>query len=705
MKRRPVKRPAGSAGVTTGRSAGPHRSRWTVLAALFLLVLIGVVYSPGLQNTFIGWDDYPYIRDNTLLRSADGLARIWTTREAPQYYPLTFTSYWIEYQLWGPRPVVYFLGNVLLHALNVLLLGVLLRALGANRWITWLACAFFALHPIQVAAVAWAAERKTLLAAFFFLVSFLLFLRHRETGSWRLYGLMVLTYVMAILSKTVAVTLIGSILLAELWVFRRRDRGLLWRLLPLAILAIGPLVVVASREQALHFRAADTPLLLRPLFAAAALWTYVLKALVPTRFMGVYPEWQVSAGQLVWWLALLAALGAAWAAWRWRQRIGGLIAWGLGHFVISLLPAIGLVRFGFIDYSPVGDHLAYFAMMGGMLCLAVVLHRLAGTGGTRSRRMLVSAAMAVVLVALAAKTWSQLHIWRDPETFWSYNLEHNPTATVAHLNLGAELAERGENARAKTHLEYVVGRMPGNYLAQTNLAGVLLNLGQTEASLERAQIAVQLEPTHTLAHIYHGAALARTGKLTEALEEYQAALRLEPNNGQALGWMAEALQQLGRLDEAEQAARAMLRVEPRDARAHLVLAAALGAQGDVSGAAAALRGALAIDPQSLAANAQLAWILATTSDAGLRNPEEAIRLAQRARAAAGDESPSILDILATGYAAAGRFPEAIETAQRAVELARRPGSPTRPEPIEMRLALYRQNRPFVMAPAPGSPER
>ncbi len=710
-----------------------------VLGLVSLLLLVGAIYSPGLRNTFIGWDDYPYIRDNALLRSADGLGRIWTTREAPQYYPLTFTSYWIQYQLWGARPTAYFLGNVLLHALNVLLLGVLLRALGANRWTTWLACALFAVHPIQVAAVAWAAERKTLLAAFFFLVSFILFVRHRETGSMRTYWLMLLAYLMAILSKTVAVTLIGSLLLAELWIFRRRDWGLLWRLLPLAVLALGPLLVVAEREQALRVSTADTPLLLRPLFAAAALWTYVLKILAPARLLSIYPEWRVSAGQLVWWLALLAALGAAWACWRWRRRIDRLAGWGLGHFVVSLLPAIGILRFGFLDYSPIGDHLVYFAMMGGMLALAVAIQRLAGSGGRRSRGIAVSVAVAAALLALSAKTWSQVHVWRDPDTFWLYNLEYNPTAQVAHLNMGAELAERGDYAAARPHLEYVVSRTPWNYLAQTNLAGVLLNLGYAEESLQRAQTAVQLRPSHALAHIYHGAALARVGKPNEALEAYQIALSLEPNNGQAFGWMAEALQQLGRLDEAEQAIRAMARVDPREARAHLLranlelqrgnpeaavaachaalrlnpdngaahlaLAVALGAQGDVAGAAAALRRTLAIDPRSLSANAQLAWILASASDAGLRNAEEAIQLAQRARAAAGDESPSLLDILAAGYAAAGRFPEAIETAQQAVELARRSGSLTRPEPIEMRLALYRQGRPFVMAPAAGSPGR
>jgi len=792
-------------------------TRWTAAGILLLLVLLALAYSPGVRDDFLDWDDQPYIRDNPLLRSPEGLARIWTTREAPQYYPLTFSSYWLEYQIWGPRPRAYFLGNLLLHALNVLLLGLLLRALRLRPRVIWFACALFALHPIQVAAVAWMAERKTLLAGFFFLLTILFFLRHRESGSRRDYALMLAAYLLAILSKTVAVTVIGSILLLEWWVFRRRDRALYLKLLPLLLLAIPLLFVVGGRERALQAPPSDLSWALRPLFAASAFWAYLGKIAAPLRLQAVYPSWEISAGRVLWWLPLLALLAAGFAFLRWRSRFTPAAAWGIGHGALSLLPALGLFHFGYLDHSPIGDHLAYFAMMGVMPAVAIGADRLAGglveargsrsagpgsRGGKDARRLAVSAAALCLLAALSFKTWRQVHVWRDAEVFWAYNLEHNPGAAVAHLNIGAGLADRGEYAEALPYLEYAAKRHPGDSLAQTNLAGVLLNLGRSEESLEHARTAVRLNPSSALARIFLGAALARTGNPEEALTEYDEALRLEPRNSQAMGWKGEALQALGRFEEAEGVLHGMLRVDPAEPRGHLLLgnlrvaqgdpqaglveydaalaldprniaalrnkasllvrlgrrgdaaqalaavlllvpqdgpahgdlaslldrqgrrdealshyrraaalmpedpaaqmalAGALGARGDEAGAVEAFRSTLKLDPQSVPALAQLAWILATTPVRESRDPGEAVRLAEGACQATGGANPAVLDILAAAYASAGRFPEAVGTAEQAITLAKAAGSSVRPEPIERRLELYKKGRPFARTSTP-----
>src|SRR5438046_7687303 len=154
-----------------------------VLPALALALLVVAAYLPALHAGFI-WDDDAYVTANATLRTLDGLRRIWLEPGAvPQYYPVTFTSFWLEYRLWGLDPVGYHLVNVLLHALNAALVWRILRRLGLPA--AWLAAALFALHPMQVESVAWVTERKNVLLAALALAALFIALGDEERTSWR----------------------------------------------------------------------------------------------------------------------------------------------------------------------------------------------------------------------------------------------------------------------------------------------------------------------------------------------------------------------------------------------------------------------------------------------------------------------------------------------------------------------------------------
>ena len=182
-----------------------------------LVLLIFLAYYPALRGGFI-WDDDAYVTENPLLTAPDGLKRIWFSLDSPsQYFPLTYTTFRLERSFWGLNPAGYHLVNILLHAVNALLVWRLLRRLSVPG--AWLAAALFALHPVQVESVAWITERKNVLSLFFFLLALLAWIEFagdRPRPAWRWYGLTLIFYGLALCAKTTACTLPAALLLI-LW--------------------------------------------------------------------------------------------------------------------------------------------------------------------------------------------------------------------------------------------------------------------------------------------------------------------------------------------------------------------------------------------------------------------------------------------------------------------------------------------------------
>ena len=194
---------------------------------LILVLLVLLAYAPAYRTCGFIWDDDGYVEENKTLRSTVGLREIWLRPGAtPQYYPLVFTTFWVEYHLWGLRPMGYHIVNVLLHGLNSGLLWLLLRRLNVSG--AWFAAAIFALHPVHVESVAWVTERKNVLSGFFCLLAFLAYLRFapperpEEKPAWRWYAVSLGLFLAALLSKTITCSLPAVLVLVYWW---KRDKG------------------------------------------------------------------------------------------------------------------------------------------------------------------------------------------------------------------------------------------------------------------------------------------------------------------------------------------------------------------------------------------------------------------------------------------------------------------------------------------------
>jgi tetratricopeptide (TPR) repeat protein len=428
----------------------------------------------------------------------------------------------------------------------------------------------------------------------------------------------------------------------------------------------------------------------------------------------------------VWWQWLfpIAAIGVVAGLWLARRRIGKGPLVAVLCFAGTLGPALGFVNVYPMRYSFVADHFQYLAGIGLIVLGAAGLNRLP--------RVIP----ATIVVLLGALTWQQGGIYRDMETLWRDTLFKNPDCWMAHYNLGILLKNQGRIEEAMEQYHKTIQINPNHYEALNNLGNVLAAKGRLDEAIENYRQAIQINPNYREALNNLGNVLAAKGRFDEAIENYRKAIRINPNYAEALNNLgvtlatrgqfdeaienyrkairinpnyAEALDNLGvvlatkgRLDEAIENYRQSIQVNSNRPETFFHLGATLGQLGRTREAVAQYREALRLNPNLAGALNNLAWVLAASPDAELRNGAEAVRLAERACELTQYGEPLYLETVAAAYAEAGRFPEAVTTAEKAEQLATTAGLTAVAAKNRQLLELYRAGKPYH-EPAPTGP--
>jgi Flp pilus assembly protein TadD len=276
---------------------------------------------------------------------------------------------------------------------------------------------------------------------------------------------------------------------------------------------------------------------------------------------------------------------------------------------------------------------------------------------------------------------------------FSAALRLNPDSAEAHCNLGKTLAAQGKLTQAITHFSEALRLKTDFADAHGLLGGALAQQGKLPEAIDHLRHALRLQPS-ARTHYNLGVALAAQGKLTEAIDHYTDALRLEPDDVNAHHNLGAALIRQGKLPEAIRHFTEALRLNPAVAETHHELGMALAAQGNLTRAIAHFNETLRLKPESPVTLNNLAWLRATAADPALRDGAAAVRLAERAVELTDRRLPGFLDTLAAAYAEAGRWPEAVATAEQALALARAANQPALAAELELRLARYRASQPW-----------
>ncbi|MGD0813255.1 MAG: tetratricopeptide repeat protein [Verrucomicrobiota bacterium] len=273
-------------------------------------------------------------------------------------------------------------------------------------------------------------------------------------------------------------------------------------------------------------------------------------------------------------------------------------------------------------------------------------------------------------------------------------LQIRPNDAEAHFNLGNALQQRGRMAEAIAHYQEALELNPGDAKTQNNLGSVLCQNGRADEAMDHFQKALEINPGYADPHNNLGNIFLQKGGVDEAIDHFQKALRINPGYAEAHNSLGSALFQKGRVDEALVQFEDALRLNPNYAEAHLNIGGALQVKRRMDEAMTHYRKALEIRPQLVEAQNRLAWLLAACPEASLRDGNQAVELARQANGLTGGENPLILHTLAAAYAAAGRFPEAVDTAQRALSLARAQSNTKLAGQLQYEMKLYEAGTPI-----------
>ncbi|PYJ11901.1 MAG: hypothetical protein DME93_08890 [Verrucomicrobia bacterium] len=718
------------------RSSSRFASFYVCLA---LIAITWLVFGQTLGHDFVDVDDHVYVYENPSITrglSVDGVIGAFTHAHARNWHPLTTISHMLDCQLYGLKAGGHHFTNVLLHSVAVVLLFFVLRQMtgGPSRtgsiWQSAFVASLFAIHPLHVESVAWVSERKDVLSAVFFMLTLGLYVRYARAPSLGRYLAVAVLFALGLMSKPMLVTLPFVLLLLDYWPLNRvrrqtsdvrnqrsgvsrepsaRQRGygdgagsvvrgrifkLIVEKIPLfalsAISCVATLLVQNQSAGAIE----QLPFMWRLNNAVISYVAYIWQMFWPARLAAFYPH---PNDQLPPWQVLLAiAFLIAVSLWaiHWRKERPYIFT-GWFWYVGMLVPVIGLVQVG---EQARADRYTYLPQIGLYVLIvwgitdlmAPIMMRNSGsrpvatglrsvtrgsrgvrTNGPQGRgyKQFCAAIAAAIIIALSWCAFVQTSYWENSEMLWNHTLAITPDNDTAHNNLGYLFLRRGELDRAISHFETALKIRSGNTSAHYNLGGALI-----ETNLANA--------------------LARKGLLGEAIGHYEKAAKLRPDYGDAYFNLGSVLFQQGRIGEAIAQWQKALPTLPNDSGFHTVLGNAFLKSGLQKDAIAEYEHAARISQQDSLARNNLAWLLATSSDASIRDGNRAIELAEQAVQLSGGKDPTYLRTLAAARAEGGRFAQAVAAAEQALRIAGTEGKSGLANALRDEIALYELGLPY-----------
>jgi len=526
-----------------------------VVACLLLVTATLLLYNAVNRNPFINCDDDRYITENPYIHSGLNWATVkWALTSSGQagfWHPLTWLSHALDISLFGFNPAGHHFVSLLFHCFNAVLVFLLLARVTKRFWPSFIVAAVFAVHPLNVESVAWAAERKNVLSGFFFLATIGAYGWYAPKADWKRYSAVVGLFACALASKPMAVTLPFALLLLDYWPLNRigkRDSSvetnseqpsatwLVAEKLPLLAMsaAASVITVIAQKAAGATRSGPDFSFAIRLENAIVSYATYVWKLSYPTHLAPVYPHpgdtlaaWQIGISSVF----LLAVTATVLVSRRSYLIIGWF--WFLGN----LFPTIGLIQVG--DQA-MADRFAYIPQLGFLVMIV--------WGGAEIMDSLKAGIIwravpaGVTLVALSLVTYHQIGYWHSNYDLWTHALSVTRNNFVAEDNMGGALILLGNEDEAHLHFAAASSINPKDPMSRVNLAAYDQTHNRLTDAVAEYKTVIQLtsEP-HMQAQAYAnlGAAEHRLGASDQARSDFEKSLRLNPDQFNA--WLGKGL--------------------------------------------------------------------------------------------------------------------------------------------------------------------
>jgi len=616
--------------------------RWLRLGiCISLAVLTWVVFGQLLQYDFINYDDPRYVYENTNITKGltiGGIAWAFTHIHSMNWHPLTTISHMLDCQLYGLKPGAHHFTNVLLHSIvAILLLLVLQRMTGGpsgtgSIWRSAFVAAVFAIHPLRVESVAWIAERKDVLSGVFFMLTLLTYFRYVRVRSIGHYLTVLFMFALGLMCKPMLVTLPFVLLVLDYW--------------PLGRIR-GQKSDVSGHENLVMLVVEKIPLV--GLSAISSVVTFLAQR-----------------GAVGWTeqLPVLARINNAvvtYAAYMWQMLWPVKLAVFYPHpesrlplweIILCLLLLIGITAAAVVLRKSRPYFITGWLWYLGMLVPVIGLVQVGWQGRADRYTYLPQIGLYIAI------TWGIADVtaaWR-----WQREILTAGTAIVVGLLSWRASVQASYWRDSETLFTHALAVTSNNDVAENNLGIVFLQKGNLDEAISLLQAAVDLRPENSPAHENLAKALLQKGQVTDALVHYRRLLELQPDNIEV----------------------------------HNIVGTVLIQQGQAREAVEEWQKVLAIQPDNGNAMSNLAWVFATSPDDSLRDGAKAVQLAEQAMRISGGRIPIIFRTLAAAYAENGRFSEAIQTAQRGIELANSRGNSGLATELQSNIVLYQERQPL-----------
>lgn len=681
----------GSKSVPDARDS-QHKRYWflgVVSGIIFLLAL--AVYIPALRGGFI-WDDNEYVYENVNVRTLTLKSLVWmfTSFHSSNWHPLTWLSHALDCELWGLAPFGHHLTSIILHAMNTVLvlwlcMKLMVRVRRSAHYSVWIhslmasgiAALLFSLHPLQVESVAWVTERKNLLSLFFSLLTLLAYLTYVSLGTkkdrsvW--FTVTLVLFMCAVLSKPMAVTLPAVLLLIDYYPLRRLGvnlRGtmpMIFEKLPFFLLScVSSVLTVLAQHSGGALKSFErmSPGF-RILNASDSLIFYLKKMAFPFQLVPFYPlsehTFPIESSYAVSSMLVIAiTAGCVWMARRRRPLF--LTAWM--YYVITLLPVLGIIQVG---GQKAADRYLYHPGIGIFLLLGVgvvwLWEKVSQAKALRAVRWLLVGVFIAVGGFLAAKTVSQIKIWKNGEVFWSYIIKAFPgNVPEVYDNLGMVYVKEGRLDEAIENCRKAIAIKPRYAEGRSNLGNAYLQKGMLDEAITEYKRAIDCDPAFAKAYTNLGLAYEKKGMLNEAIVAQKEAIALNPHLAIAYYNLGLVYGRKKMVDEAISAYEKAIADNPYYAEAYNNLGLLYAKKNRVDDALAAYGKALDVNPALVAAyyNRGNLYVEKGMLDEALSDYQRAIALRpEHAEAHAG---------LGRVYAKRGKFDEAVNEYKSALSI-------------------------------------
>jgi tetratricopeptide (TPR) repeat protein len=638
-----------------------YSSFWICLALTLATV---AVYYQVCSHDFVNYDDGEYVYQNPNIQRGltyDVVRWAFTTNYAANWHPLTWFSHILDWRLYGPKAGGHHITNLVFHIANTLLLFLVLKRMTSATWPSAFVAALFALHPMHVESVAWVAERKDVLSAFFWMLTMWTYVQYVKHPGKARYVLTLLMFSLGLLSKPMLVTLPFVLLLLDYWPLERfgklRTYHLISEKIPFVLLAAISSIVTFLVQQnwGAVTRLTDVSFAVRIGNALISYVKYIEKMFWPAGLVYFYPH--PGRNISIWYVVISALflLAVTFFILRFSSKHRYLLTgwfWYLG----TLVPVIGLVQVG---EQAMADRYSYITLTGLFIIIAWGVSEILLKWHYRKIILGVSSLIILLILAICANV--QAGYWKDSMSLYTHALK------VSNLN----------------------------YKAHFNMAVTLRDMDRFEEAALEFQKCLQIEPNAPLAINGLGIIFGRQGKFDEASKYFTKALNINPNLAEARTNFGYILINQGKLDDAMVNLNESLRINPRSAMTHRYLGQVLEKKGQIGQAVSHFEEALRLKPDWDELMNELAWILASSNNTAVRNPEKAVKFARRVCELTDYKRPESLDTLAVAYAAAGNFSKAMETTEKALELCQSSKQETLKKELESRLMLYKAGKPYI----------